>query len=251
MWQDIWLHGFIQPIYNLLILAYHPFHDLGFAIIVVTFVIRLILWPLFNRQMRAQKDMAALQEDIKHLREKHKEDAKKLQQETLALYRDRGVSPFDGCLPLILQMPIFIAIYQVFRSYLGVDSFNLIYSFLPHPASISPIAFGFLDLTKVDFYLLPYLAGITQFIFGYMMTLNAKKDQSKVNGDVAPEQKQMEMIQKSTNYFMPFFFVLISFSLPAAIVLYFVASNLFSIGQYYIFNKKKLRIKIKKVNAQK
>lgn len=251
MWNEIWLHGFIQPIYNLLILAYYPFHDLGFAIIVVTFVLRLILWPLFARQMRAQKNMADLQGEIKHLKEKHKEDAKKLQAETLALYRDRGVSPFDGCLPLILQMPIFIAIYQVFRSHLGVDSFNLIYSFLPHPAAISPIAFGFLDLTKVDFYLLPYLAGITQFVFGYMMTLGAKKIQLKTNGEVAPEQKQMEMIQKSTNYFMPFFFILISLSLPAAIVLYFVASNIFSIGQYYIFNKKKPRIKIKKVDVKK
>jgi YidC/Oxa1 family membrane protein insertase len=245
MWHLIWLDVFIRPIYNLLILAYYPFHDLGFAIIVVTIVIRLLLYPLFNRQMKAQKDMADLQGEIKHLQQKHKEDAKKLQQETMALYRDRGVSPFDGCLPLIVQMPIFIAIYQVFRSYLGVDTFHLIYSFIPHPASISPIAFGFINLSKVDFYFLPYLAGISQFFFGYMMNLNTKKSQSQ-NGEVAPEQKQMEMLQKSTTYFLPVFFVFISLTLPSAIVLYFFASNLFSILQYHLFNKRAPKIKITK-----
>jgi YidC/Oxa1 family membrane protein insertase len=233
-------------------LAYYPFHDLGFAIIVVTVVIRLLLWPLFARQMRAQKDMADLQQEIAHLKEKHAADAKKLQAETLALYRDRGVSPFDGCLPLILQLPIFIAIYSVFRSYLGASSFNLVYSFLSHPAALSPIAFGFLNLTKINYYLLPYLAGATQFVFGYMMMQGAKKNQPKpkANAVVDPQQKQMEMIQKSTNYFMPFFFVLISLSLPAAIVLYFIISNLVSVLQYYLFSKQKPRIKITKTYAK-
>jgi len=251
MWHQIWLHGFIQPIYNILILAYHPFHDLGAAIIVVTFVIRLILYPLFNRQMRAQKDMADLQKDIKHLQTKHKEDAKRMQAEMMNLYRDRGVSPFDGCLPLLIQMPIYFALYQVFRLYLTPDSFSLIYSFLPRPDSISPIAFGFLNLTKIDFYVLPYITGFSQFFFSHLMNLNARSINPAKNEEKTPEQKQMEMMQKSTTYFLPFFFVLISFSLPAAIVLYFFASNVFSIIQYYIFIKKSPKIKINKVHGKK
>jgi len=240
MFHLIWLKVFIQPIYNLLILSYWPFKDLGAAIIIVTIIFRLILYPLFKKQLHTQRELNALQHEINKIKEKYKRDPQKVQLETLKLYQERGVAPWSGCLPMLLQLPIFIALYQVFRVYLSTEKFALLYSFVPHPTNLSVISFGFLHLDKPDFYVLPWLVGLTQYFLTKMMTPQPKSDPKK------PDlSSQMAQANKMMLYFMPGFFVLISFSLPSAIVLYFLISNLFSIVQNYIFLRTSPQVKIR------
>jgi len=245
-----WLQVFIRPIYNLLVLAYLPFKDLGVAIILVTFLIRLLLFPLFSKQIRSQKEMSELQKDLQKIKERFKDDPKKIQEETLKLYQSRGVNPLGGCLPTLIQIPIFIALYQVFRFYLGVDHVDLLYSFVPQIKNITLVAFGFIHLDKPDFYILPYLVGITQYFLSKLMGRQQQVQAKKKSKDKQTAiEEQMQMMNRSMLYFMPLFLVVISFSLPAAVVLYFLTSNLFSLLQYYFFYKKTPAVKIKTKNG--
>ncbi len=107
-WDVIYL-----PLFNLLVLAYRLlFNDFALAIIVFTVVIRTILAPLFAAQIRQQKEMQRMQPLIREVQRKHKGNAQKIQQEQMALYREHGVNPLGGCLPLLVQMPILIILYQ-------------------------------------------------------------------------------------------------------------------------------------------
>lgn len=108
-WDVIYL-----PLFNLLVLAYRVlFSDFALAIIVFTVVIRTVLAPLFAAQIRQQKEMQRMQPLIREVQRKHKGNAQKIQQEQMALYREHGVNPLGGCLPLAVQMPILIILYQV------------------------------------------------------------------------------------------------------------------------------------------
>ncbi len=247
--KTLWLHIFIQPIYNLLVLAYWPFRDLGIAIVLVTILIRVLLCPLFHKQMRSQKEMSELQKDLQRIKDKFKGDPRKIQEETIKLYQTKGVNPLGGCLPTLLQIPIFVALYQVFRFYLAGDHFDLLYSFVPQVQNISLVAFGFIDLTKPDYYVLPYLVGLTQYFLSRLMSqqsFSPEKAEGKKGGAL---EEQMQAMSRSMLYFMPLFLVAISFSLPAAVVLYFLVSNLFSLGQYYFFYKREPKVKIKAKNV--
>jgi len=248
MFSWIWLNILVRPIYNLLILAYWPFKDLGLAIILVTILIRVALYPLFQKQMRSQKDLAGLQEEIKKIREKYSQDPGKIQQATMALYQARGANPLSGCLPMLIQLPIFIALYHVFRFRLAQEHLSLLYSFVPHPPTLSILAFGFIDLGRPDFYVLPYLVGITQFLVGKIMSSRSQQDKTTKRKD-SSQPIQMESMNRMMTYFMPVFLTMISFSLPSAIVLYLVVSNILSIVQYYFFNKRTPQVTIKNTNV--
>lgn len=119
-WDVIFL-----PLFNLLVFLYRIiFSDLALAIIVFTIVIRFALWPLFVRQIRSQKEMQRMQPLVREIQRKHKGNRQKVAEETMALYREHGVSQFGGCLPLILQMPILIALYSVLNRISSVVSYT-------------------------------------------------------------------------------------------------------------------------------
>ena len=104
---------FFLPLFNLLVFLYKlPFFDFALAIIVFTVVIRTILAPLFIRQIRSQKEMQRMQPLIREVQRKHKGNRQKVSEETMALYKEHGVNPAAGCLPVILQLPILFALYQ-------------------------------------------------------------------------------------------------------------------------------------------
>ena len=164
----------------------------------------------------------------------------------LRLYQSRGVNPWGGCLPMLVQLPIFIALYQVFRFYLLKDPSVLAYSFIPHPPTLNPVAFGFIDLTKVDYYVLPYLVGATQFLLSWWMNKFSARTKPKPKDEKQKAiAEQMELMSRSMTYFMPLMLVFISLTLPAVIALYFLASNIFSLFQYYFFFRAEPKVKIK------
>jgi YidC/Oxa1 family membrane protein insertase len=116
---------FFLPLFNLLVWLYQIlFSDLGIAIVVFTVMIRFILWPLFVRQIRSQKEMQRMAPLTREIQRKHKGNRQKITEETMALYKEHGVNQFGGCLPLLLQMPILIALYSVLNRISSVVTYT-------------------------------------------------------------------------------------------------------------------------------
>ena len=119
---------FFLPLFNLLVFLYEiPFFDFALAIIVFTIVIRTILAPLFIKQIRSQKEMQRMQPLIREVQRKHKGNRQKISEETMALYKEHGVNPAAGCLPVILQLPILFALYQAL-----IRASGIIQGFVPN-----------------------------------------------------------------------------------------------------------------------
>lgn len=227
-----------KPLFNALIFFVWliPGNNVGVAIIILTILVRLLLWPSSLNALKEQKKMKDIQPRLEEIKEKFKDDKEKQARATMEFYRSSGVNPFGSCLPLLIQLPILIILYYVFQAGMDTSRFNNLYSFTPRPDFINT-HFFFIDLAKPDRYLLPYLAGIAQFVQSWQMTkLQSQPDKKK------EETSQQDAFQKAMSsqmlYMMPFFTVLISWSLPAALPLYWVVTTLFAIFQQWWFFKK-------------
>ncbi|MFY9463361.1 MAG: YidC/Oxa1 family membrane protein insertase [Candidatus Sungiibacteriota bacterium] len=221
-----------RPLFNGLVFFYNilPGQDLGIAIIALTITIRLILAPLLWKAQAAQKKMALIQPELKRIQAAHKGNKEAQSKALMELYAAHQVNPFSGCLVLLIQLPILIALFQVFRSGLDVASLAYVYGFLARPEVFHPIAFGFLDLTKGNIWL-GVMAAATQFFQTKLSTPPPAPDGATA-GDFA------KALQWQTTYFFPVLILLWSYSLPAALTLYWTAMNVFGIIEQLILQKK-------------
>src|SRR6056297_1594984 len=130
---------FYQPIFNLLIFLYNnvPAHDLGIAIILLTIIVRLVFLPLSKKSIQSQKSLQDLQPKIEKLKKEYGNDKEKMGRAMMDLYKEHKVNPFSSCLPLLVQLPFFIAIVEIFRAGLKEESLKLVYPFLETPESIN------------------------------------------------------------------------------------------------------------------
>jgi len=226
---------FYQPIFNLLIFIYNnlSFQDMAIAIVVLTVVIKGVLWPLSKSSIKSQKQLQDLQPKIDALKEKYKDDKVALSQETMNLYKENKVNPFSSCLPLLIQFPFLIAVFQVFRD--GVNSkLDLVYSFLTKPEAVNMVSLGFLDLSKPNVYL-AVLAGLAQFWQSRMMV--SKKPEIKTEG--SKDENMAAIMSKQMMYFMPVITIFIGISLPGGLTLYWFVFTLLTVLQQIVtFNKK-------------
>ena len=225
------------PLYNLLIfLAWLvPGHSLGWAIIFVTLIIRVILLPPSIKAGRAQVRMQMLQPEMAKIKKEIK-DQQAQGKALMALYKKEGVSPFGSCLPLLIQLPIIFILYRVF---LNINKFGLnvdnLYSFTPHMDTVNQFFYG-LDLAKPELWILPLLAGASQFVLSKMMLPSTPKIQS--DGSDKPDMADtMAMANKQMVYIFPLITIFIARSLPAGIGLYWVVTTLFGIAQQVYINK--------------
>ena len=187
----------------------------GFSIILITIMIRIIIWPLYAKSTRTMKRMSKLAPIMKELKEKHKDDPAKLNQETMQLYRDYKINPAGGCLPMFIQMPIFLGFYRMLfnavelrhQSFLWVEDLSM-------PDTLFQI-----PILDIPFNLLPLLMAVTMII---QMKLTPS------SGD--PMQRRIFM-------FMPIFFLFICYNFASALALYWTTQNIFSIGQTWLMNK--------------
>jgi len=223
-----------QPLFNALVLLYEhlPGHDFGIAVIVLTILIRLILYPLMVQSIKSQKVLSELQPKIQEIQQKYKGDKEKQARETMGLYQKEKINPFGGCLPLLIQLPILIALYQVFWKGLQPGAMVNLYGFVSHPGVIDPTFLGVINLAQASL-ILAVLAGILQFFQTKMITPKTPKSK-KEEGQMA---QFSGMMQKQMLYFFPIFTVFILWKLPAAIALYWVVTALFSIFQQYLIFK--------------
>ncbi len=177
------------------------FESYGIAIILMTIVIKMILYPLTIKQVKSMKAMQDIQPEMKRLQEKHKKNPEMLQKEMARIYKDAGVNPLAGCLPLIAQMPILMGMFYAMQNfkYAGDPSFLWLANLsLPDP-----------------YYVLPVLSALTTFI-------QQKQTTTEMN-----QQMKMMMI------FMPIFIGWISLTFPAGLVIYWVISNITQIFQQW------------------
>lgn len=194
------------PLVWLLVFFYSVFKNYGVAIILLTIVVRVILYPITHKSMKSMKAMQKLQPMMKEIREKHKDDRERMNQEVMQLYKTHKINPLGGCLPLLLQLPIFIALYKAL--YVAIE--------LRH----SPFCFWIQDLAVKDpYYVTPIVMGLSYFLQQKLTPTSAD-----------PTQKKIMML-------MPVVFTFIFLSLPAGLVLYFFVSNLLSIAQQLITNR--------------
>jgi len=221
-----------QPLFNSLVLLYNylPGHDFGIAIIFLTIVIRIIIYPLSVKALNSQKALQALQPKMQEIQKKYKDNKEQLAKETLELYRKEKISPFSGLFLALIQLPILIALYSVFWKGLNPEELANLYSFVSNPGQINSIFLGIIDLSKANL-LLAVLAGIFQFFQTKMLTPKNIPGQGK-NSDIS------QIMQKQMVYFFPFLTVFILMSLPSAIGLYWIVSGIFSIIQQYFILKK-------------
>lgn len=219
-----------KPLLNILIWFYNaiPGHDLGLAIIALTILIRLLLFPSFQKSLRSQKELSALQPKLGEIKEKYKDNREAQTKATLELYKENKVNPFSSCLPLLVQLPILIALYQVFLVGLNGDVGKELYNFISDPGKINTNFLGIMELGRSNF-LLAVSAGIFQFIQSKMIQAkNPKK----------PQDKTAAIMQAQFTYFMPVLTIIIAARLPAGLSLYWVITTLFAIGQQYYIMKK-------------
>ncbi len=226
-----------QPLFNILIFFYNviPGHDLGVAVILVTLLIRVILFPLSKKGIKSRKALEELQPKMKEIQKKYKDKEERARQ-MMAFYKENKVNPASGCLPILVQLPIFIALYWVLRNIsemiINNSQIQGVYQFIVNPETINPMFLGLIDLAMPSLFL-AILAGVFQFIQSKIMF----KDSSKARKDGQKANIQQTMGRQMT-YFMPLIIVFISLKLPAGLPLYWAASTLFGIGEYWLVNRK-------------
>jgi len=258
-----------RPLLNLLIFFYNIFGDFGLAIIALTVLVRLVLYPVAKKSLEHQKKLRKIQPHMKELQAKHKDDKEKLTQEMMALYKEHEFNPASGCLPLIVQFIILIALYRVFINGISLDATQL-YSWVGHPANFSTDFLGLFDLgqksAEVNFgklikfesggfaimniggLILALMAGVAQFIQTKMtVAVQAKKKvvEEKNSETRKPDNSETdsampdmtEMMNKQMLYFFPLLTVYIGLSFPAGLALYWTVSTLLLIGQQYILDR--------------
>jgi YidC/Oxa1 family membrane protein insertase len=227
MFSDIWNAILYKPLVNLLafFVSVVPGGDLGIAVIILTILVKLILFPLSKRSIESQAKMNKIKQSGKS-----KEEQAKL---TFDLYKKNKANPFSGCLLVLIQIPIIFALYYVFLKELKFDN-GLLYSFVKVPENINTYFLGVLDISGSKNIILAVLAGVSQFFQAYYMPKIAPTTGGK--GSFAESfGKSMQMQMK---YIFPFIISFIAYSLSGAVALYWITSNLFTIGQQIYVNKK-------------
>ncbi len=220
-----------QPMLNLLVFFYNLIPDIGVGVILLTVIIRLILFPLTAKMYKSQKAMQMLQPQMKELQEKYKKNPQELSKALMQLYQKEKVNPLSSCLPVLLQLPFLIALYQVLVA--GLDASKTLpplYSFIAHPEHLSPYFLSVIDLS-VKSLPLAVLAGIAQFFQTKMMPMQGAP--KGIPG--SKDENMMAGMNRQMLYIMPVFTVFIGASLPAGLTFYWLITTLFSIAQQWYF----------------
>jgi YidC/Oxa1 family membrane protein insertase len=245
---------FYEPVYNLLVLFLNLTPDIGIAIILTTLIIKIILLPLNLRAQKSQYIMKELEGELKDLKEKHGGDNKVYTEKMLALYKEKEINPFASIFLLVIQIPIFFALFFVFKYDIKLDAAS-IYSFVKFPHHLNDLAFGFLDLSK-NYICIGILTGATMFMYSKKQvatmkritdTFKNKREKNNKNNKTTQGGVEAfaEAFSKNMNFQMVYFFPIISglaaAYLPAALGVYWITSNILNIGQD-VYIKKKLDI---------
>lgn len=245
MLNNIWQNVFIEPLYNALVflVANVPGHSLAIAVIILTILVKLILFPLNQKSIESQIKLKSLEGDLQKIKEKYTDKAEQSKQ-TFALYKEKGVNPFSSCLNLLIQLPIIIGLYTVFLKGFAVNA-DALYSFVHFPEVVRNTFLGFVNVTEPS-KVLAIVAGFSQYVMVVFSQNNQKiytKDHPvvvKTNDFSAQLTKSMATQMK---YFLPVLIIVIAWKLSAAVALYWIVSNIVGIAQEMIAKRKIMKEK--------
>lgn len=242
--SKLWNGVLYRPIYNILLffIAVIPGHDLGLAIIILTLIIRTILLIPSQKAMKSQKRLQDINPRLEKIKEQYKGNQQKIAAETMAIWKEAKVNPLSSCLPILLQLPILIAVYQAVRNGLNPDNTYLLYTTY-QGFSLKDINVNFLnilDLTKANTYVLPLIIGGLQFVQMKLSMAKAAKKNQKVKGKEGEKPKnEMAMANNMMLYMMPIMIAVFTASVPAGVALYWGTSTIYGIVQQIFVNKEK------------
>jgi YidC/Oxa1 family membrane protein insertase len=225
----------VYPLLNLLVFVYNYIPDIGVAIILLTVLVRLILLPSFHKSLKHQRELQALQPKMKEIREKHKDDQEAQAKAMMELYKIHKVNPLSSCLPILIQLPLLLALYQVFIRSLNGQQLEGLYSFVSRPEMIDPMFLNWINLADTGNWIMAAIAAILQFV-------QTKMSQNKTAATSSGSGDQMEMTNRIMMNYMMYFLPVITFffgyRFPAGLSLYWITTTLFGIAQqYYILRK--------------
>lgn len=254
--SNLWHIILFQPLVNALIFFYQIlFHNFGLAVIVLTLLIRGLLVPLTLPSMKAAKKMKELAPELGRLKKKHTKDKQAFAKAQMELYRKKGVNPAAGCLPQIIQLIVLIALYQAFIQVLRTDGevISKLNQVLYSPLKLSPdtqinTQFLWLDLNKPDLLrisgfpiALPGIfllaAALVQFLSSKLMapSVEAASEQAKKSPEKADDMATM--MQTQMLYLFPLMTILIGYSFPSGLVLYWLVFSVFTAVQQLLIDK--------------
>lgn len=234
------------PLFNLMIFFYNivPGNDIGIAIILLTLFVRFVLYPMNTKSIKSQKKLQEIQPLMKEIQAKYKDNKEKQAKKLMELYQKHKINPLSGCLPILIQLPILIALYRVFLNGFKDESLAIVYPFIANPGHIDPMFIGLVNLSETNF-LLALMAGILQFFQTKMLMGNKDKDKDKKveeeNKEKSAEEKTQDFAQSMTKqmmYILPIMTFVFAMSFPSGLALYWVVTTLFAIIQQFLIMKK-------------
>lgn len=248
--NDIFKQLIYRPLLNLLVIFYNfPLVDFGTAIIFITVLTKLVTWRLdthaIMKQREAQIKSAEIQEEMDEIKNKYKDDSKRQNEEIMKLWKEKKFNPLSSFGPLMAQMIILLALFQLFRVGIGPAQLKMLYPFVENPGAINPsflhIPLNILNLAKPN-YVLAIITGIVFFVHSKMtLTLQKKYLPKKKKKKQEPKKKEggmQKVMQNQLTYFMPIFIGFICLRVPAALPLYWSLSTFIGILQIKFVSKK-------------
>lgn len=230
---------FYYPLYNALIFlsALSPAYDLGIAVVVLTVLVKFLILPLSHSSIKTQKKLKEIEPHVKKIKEQYKDKQEEQAVKIMNLYKEHGVNPFSTIFLLFIQLPIFIALYYIFNHNIDLAS-PVIFSFNLIPESINMMFLGLIDLSQKNLSL-AVLVGLTQFVQTKLSVPELPKTQQKNPSFAEDFTRSMNWQVK---YFLPIFIVFVASSLNAAVSVFWITSNVFSIVHELLVKKEAEKI---------
>jgi YidC/Oxa1 family membrane protein insertase len=239
MLTNIWDTLLYEPFVNLLAFFINimPGGDVGLAVILLTILVKIALYPLSKKSIESQAKMNLLTPELNKIKASGASKEEQAKQ-TFELYKKYNTNPFSGCLLVLIQIPIIFALYYAFAKGIDFSGGNVLYSFVKVPEQMNMVFLGVLDLTQKSI-VLAVLAGISQYFQAILMP----KPVSTGAETGSFQESFAKSMQVQMKYVFPFLIAFIAYSVSGAIALYWVTSNMFAIGQQVYLNKKNQKAK--------
>jgi len=234
MLNTIWTTTLVTPLHNILAFIVNTISggDLGLAIIILTILVKIVLLPLSKKSIISQIKLKQLEPKIQEIKDTNS-DKTVQSQKTFELYKKEGVNPFSGCLLALIQLPLILALFSLFRHGVNFD-LSTLYSFIDLPEKINPIFLGILDINGKSI-ILSILVGITQYIqISFSMSHTTTQAVVK-KGDFQSDLNQA--MQTQMKYVLPIMMVFFSYIGTSIVGLYFVTTNILTLLQEWFIRK--------------
>lgn len=233
---------FYKPLYNTLIfsLSVVPGANVGVAIIFLTLLVRTILLPFSHKSVVSQAKMRAIAPELESLKEKYKDDKQEQARKTMELYKEHGINPFSGCIVVLVQLPVLFALYFVFSRGLSTLNTDALYSFVHLPSMVG-MSFLWVKSLAGKSVVLALIAAIAQY-FQIKLSMPATPPTEK-GAKTSFKDDFARSMNTQMRYMMPIIVFGVSYSISAAVALYWATSNLFSIAHELYVKRKALAIK--------